>query len=549
MMKLNLLPITADHLSPQGGQADSTRQVVVTMGVVGVVTLLIALVNYINLATARSGLRAREVAMRKVLGANRAALVRQFIGEAILLVALSALISLALAELSLPMVNAAIGLSLSIPYGMVVPALAALAIVVGIGAGLYPAVLLSRFPAASVLASARSPGGGRSGARVRELLVIFQFALAIAFIVGTIVLSAQTAHMRDADLGFDREGLIVVRSLVETDTGQRQSMLAAFRALPMVRAVTVADNNAGGSDNNNANSVPIPGKPGDGPSLRQIMVGPNFFGTYGAHLVAGRLFDDAHGADDFSKRTKGGTVNIVINRRAVGVLGFSSPAAAIGKTVGSGKYLYFHIVGVVDDMRFFSPRSTMDPTYYLYQPQLDDYAVATLRYSGSRQAAMDAVKRAWLQIAPQIPFDAATADQRLADLYKSDDHAVNLFTIGALLAVLIGCVGLWGLASFNTSRRVKEIGIRKTLGASSSDIVTLLVGQFLRPVLIANLVAWPLAWVALRKWLAGFDDPVALSPLYFLAASLLALVIATLTVSVQSLRAARSTPVWALRHE
>ena len=172
-----------------------------------------------------------------------------------------------------------------------------------------------------------------------------------------------------------------------------------------------------------------------------------------------------------------------------------------------------------------------------------------LRFSGDPKAMLDAVRAVWRQEAPEVPFEGKTAVQNLETYYAHDDHTANLFTIGALLAVAFGCVGLWGLASFNTARRTKEIGIRKTLGASSGDVVKLLVGQFLRPVLIANLFAWPLAFLAMRTWLAGFDDRIALSPLFFVAATLLALAIAVLTVLAQSLRAARSTPAWALRHE
>ncbi len=200
-------------------------------------------------------------------------------------------------------------------------------------------------------------------------------------------------------------------------------------------------------------------------------------------------------------------------------------------------------------MRFFSPHVPMDATYYTYWSHYLGAPVITARYAGRMDDAMDAVRDTWRKIAPEVPFDAAPADQDLAKLFEADDHAANLFTIGSVLAVLIGCVGLWGLASFNTSRRVKEIGIRKALGASSRDVVKLLVGQFLRPVLIANVIAWPLAWVAMRQWLAGFSDRIALSPLYFVAATLLALAIAVLTVIAQSLRAARATPAWALHHE
>ncbi|MCJ2189062.1 ABC transporter permease [Novosphingobium beihaiensis] len=545
-LQLRLLPIARRHLTPAGMQAASAKQTVVTLGIVGTLALLIAIVNYINLATARAGLRAREVAMRKVLGASRAVLVRQFIGEAILMAAIAGLISLAMAELGLPLVNAAGGLSLAIPYSLAVPALAVLVVLVGIGAGFYPAVLLSRFPAASVLSSSRAPGGGQAGSRAREILVIFQFALAIAFVIGTLVLGAQIAHVRNADLGFKRDGLIIVRSLAETES-QRGKLMTAFEKLPMIRSVTLGGSNAGGSGNNNADNVPLPGQPGPGPSLRWISVGKAFFSTYGAHLIAGRVFDDEHGSDDSTHRGRNDTRNIVINRQAVAVLGFASPQAAVGQIVGKGNPR--KIIGVIDDMRFFSPRVPMDATYYLYSPRTQGFAVATLRYSGDLRTAMAAVKRVWQQIAPEIPFDAASADQRLDELYKADDNAAHLFTIGAVLAVLIGCVGLWGLASFNTARRIKEIGIRKTLGASSFDVVKLLVRQFLRPVLIANLFAWPLAWLALRRWLAGFDDAITLSPLYFLAATMLALLIAVLTVITQSLRAARTAPAWALRHE
>ena len=523
----------------------------VTLGLVGVLTLLIAIVNYVNLATARAGLRAREVAMRKVLGADRAALLRQFLGEAALTVAAAALVGLILAELGLPLVNAAGGLSLTIPYGVVVPALAALVLVVGIVAGLYPAMLLSRFPAAAVLASARTPGGGQRGTRTREALVVFQFGLAIAFTIGAAVLVAQIRHVRQTDLGFRRDGLLVVRSTADSlvEPAQKRAVANALAALPQVKTMTFSNDAVGGSGENNSDNVPLPGVPGSGPSLSWVVVGPRFFATYGARLLAGRLFDDEHGSDDAQAQDLAKGVNIVINRRALSSLRLSSPQAAIGRTVGGHRPRT--IIGVVDDLRFASPRNPNAPTYYLYyrEPEKIDTAVATLRFTGDPRSVLAEVRGVWQRMAPQVPFEADTADQRLAEFYKADDRATRLFGIGAGLAVLIGCVGLWGLASFNTARRVKEIGIRKTLGASSADIVRLLVGQFLRPVLFANLLAWPLAYAAMRTWLSGFEDRVALSPLYFLGASLLAAVIALLTVLGQSLRASRAPPAWALRHD
>lgn len=549
--QLKLLPLTRMHLEPAGSASASAKITVITLGIVGLLTLLVAIVNYVNLATARANLRAREVAMRKVLGADRLALVRQFLGEAMFTVGIAALIGLILAELSLPLVNAAGGLSLAIPYVLVVPALVALTLIVGLLAGFYAALLLSRFPAASVLASARSPGGGRVGTRVREGLVVLQFGLAIAFMVGTGVLVAQTRHVRQSDLGFQRDGLMVLLSTRDSlvSSAQTRAVVSAIREVPSVRTVAIGNNAVGGSGEDNADNVPLPGVAGDGPSLRWIVTGSDFFKAYGTRLLAGRVFDDAHREDDSLGRDTSKVINIVINRRAVSTLGFRSPEDAVGKTVGGSRPRT--IIGVVEDMRFFSPREPTSASYYIYYREAErvSTAVASIRFTGNPRATMDAVRAIWQRTVPQVPFEAETADTQLTKFYEADDRATRLFAIGAGLAVLIGCVGLWGLASYNTQMRIKEIGIRKTLGASSGDIARLLVGQFLRPVLLANLLAWPLAFVAMRTWLAGFDDRVALSPLFFIGGSLLATVIAVLTVIGQSLRASRAAPAWALRHE
>jgi putative ABC transport system permease protein len=541
-------------------ETPGTALAVHTLGIVGVLTLLIAVVNYVNLATARAGLRAREVAMRKVLGAARAALARQYIGEAVATTAIAAFFGLALAEAGLPLVNAAGGLSLSITYlgleGVLLP-LMALVLVVGTLAGIYPALVLSRVPAAAVLASARSPGGGKAGTRIREGLVIFQFTIAIAFVVGTMVLIAQTRHVRASDVGFERQGLILVPSMGNSslNNAQRDTILHRFANLPGVTSVTMA-NKAPGPDNFQAQtSIDLPGHQGDGVSMMFYETTPGFFKLVGARLLAGRFFDLSHAGDINPNldQPRGGDGlkphSIIINRTAVTALHFASPQAAIGKVVGGGRNPLRTIIGVVEDMRFGDPRTPIPPEFYDFQPRDPFLAIGILRYSGDPRPVIDAARDVWRQEAPEVPFDAKTGTQSIETFYKQDDHAANLFTVGAVLAIAIGCVGLWGLASFNTARRIKEIGIRKTLGASSSQIAGLLVGQFLRPVLLANLFAWPLAFLAMRNWLAGFDDRIALSPLYFVGASALALSIATLTVLAQSLRAARAAPAWALRHE
>jgi putative ABC transport system permease protein len=547
---LPMLRVADTHLQPQGAERANRRVTVAALGIVGLIALLMAVINYVNLSTARAGVRAREVAMRKVLGADRQALVRQFIGEAVLTVAVSALGGLILAELSLPWVNAVGGMSLTMPYALVVPTLVVAAMAIGLAAGFYPALLLSRFPASTVLASARAPGGGRAGVRVREALVVLQFALATAFIIGTSVLVAQTRHLRETDLGFRRDGLMVVPSLAETgiSPSQARAMLAIFRELPGVRSVGSANVGAGVDGDAALDAIEMPGRPAPGVTIRVISVGPGFFDTYAPRLLAGRLFDDAHAADDASdwQKWKLGR-NIIVNLEATKRLGFASPQEAVGKTVGGA--MPRTIIGVIDQLRFFSPRTPDDTTAYQYHREGPPKPIAAVRFTGDARATLASARQAWLRLAPQVPFVAATADQRLAQFYEADDRTTRLFGMGAVLAVAIGCVGLWGLAAFNTQRRVKEIGIRKTLGASSADIAKLLVAQFLRPVMISNLMAWPLAFVSMRTWLAGFDDRIALSPLFFLGATLLAAAIAVLTVLGQSLRASRAAPDWGLRHD
>ena len=538
-------PIADFHL----GISDTLPQTVATLGIVGLVTLLIALTNYVNLATARSGLRAREVAMRKVLGADRGKVMRQFMGEAILTVAIAALLGLILAELGLPFVNAAGGLSLDIPYALVVPALVVLSIVAGVLAGFYPAMVVSRFQPAAVLASSRSPGGGKGGARVREALVVFQFGLSIAFMIGTAVMMAQTSYVRNADLGFEREGLLVMSTFNDSglDSAARGTLMARFREIPQVASVTSATMAVGGSGSNTGENVQLPGVPGPGPSVRKIDVGEKFFETYGIETLAGRVFSPEFGRDDATETEDEGNFNIVINRNAVPVMGFESPEDAIGKVVGGGRPRT--IVGVVDNVRYTSARAEIGPTFYVYKSELPDFAIATLKFTGDPRPVKEAVRAAWQESAGPLPLGMETSDERLEMFYQDDERTARLFAIGAGLAVLIGVVGLWGLASFNTARRTKEIGIRKSLGASASDIVKLLVGQFLRPVIIANLIAWPLAYYAMRTWLAGFDDRIALSPVFFIGASVIAILVAVLTVLGQSLRASRTAPAWALRHD
>lgn len=537
------------------------RAIVTTLMAVGLLTLLIAIVNYVNLATARAGLRAREVAIRKVLGGSRRALILQFLGEAIATVALAALIGLALAELALPFVNAAGGTTLAIRYwgaeGVLLP-IALLVLVVGVIAGAYPAFLLSGFHPAAVLASARAPGGGRAGRRLRGALVVFQFAVAIAFAISTAVMLSQTAHIANADVGFRRDGLIVIRSFTDggLDRARKSAILDSFRRLPGVTSVGAGLDAPGDQNETNTNTLNRPSTPQRNPNVSLVSTGPGYFDTIGTRLIAGRMFDPARGADDRGllsdeEKTRA-QLNIILNESAVRAIGFASPSQAIGAPIagiGSDE-ARSRVIGVVADQRFTSPREKVRPTSFFYTTAPIDNSFATVRFSGSPRAMLDRLEASWKRIVPKVPFEARTAQDNLYERwYKADAQRARLFTIGAVLAVVIGCIGLYGLAAFDTSRRVKEIGIRKTLGASTRDVLMLLLGAFMRPVVAANLVAWPLAFVAMRRWLAGFDDRIALSPWFFLLASLGAATIAAATVFGQAWRVARAEPAKALRYE
>ncbi len=542
--------------------APADAATVATLGIVGALTLLIAVLNYVNLATAQAGLRAREVAVRKVLGGTRQALTIQFLAEAVATAALAALVGLALCELALPVVNAAGGVSLRLDYfgahGVLIP-LAALVLVVGCGAGLYPAAILSRFQPAAVLASARTPGGGRISGRVREALVLAQFAISTGFMICTGVLLAQTHHVQTADLGFRRNGLIMVTSFrnSELNPAQRASLFETFRNAPGVVSVTQSDSAPGDDNNNNADNMLRQGQTGDGPAITWTITGPDYFSTYGARLVAGRWLDRAHGLDDEAGRTpesRDAATDVVLNETAVRTLGFASPRDAIGKIVqeSTSRHTWrrMPVAGVVADIRFHSPREQVRPMLYRLDSGDLSSPIVAIRYAGSDpRPVLARLQAGWRQVAPTVPFEATTVVENLASYYRPDEQRARLFTMGAVLAVVIGCVGLYGLASFTTARRVKEIGIRKTLGASTSDILKLLIGQFLRPVLLANLAAWPLAWLVMRSWLSGFDQRIGLGPQYFLAATALTLLIALGTVAGQAMGVARAEPAKALRHE
>jgi putative ABC transport system permease protein len=570
MLRLQLTPLTSLHFADMRSRWAMAPGVdvglVYALALVATLTLAIAALNYVNLATAQGAQRAREIAMRKVMGATRRAVALQVLAEAFAFSAAAVLVGLGLAELSLPLVNALIAGSLSLTYlgpGGVAPWALGLAVAIGLVAGAYPALFLSRFEAAPVLASARTPGGGRGEARARGVLIGAQFVIAIAFTVCALVVGAQARFVRETDRGFLRDHLILVDSLGAPALADRQTqLLDVLRSVPGVVSVTASMREPGVPSEGlepvrpaGATTAPV--------ALSDDLVSDDYLQTYGARLAAGRMFDRAHGQDDVAGASPyigaSGTavrnVDVVLNESAVRALGLGSPAQALGRRLftggggpdgGAGQ-----VIGVLKDMQFGSPKRPVSAVLYRYDSQaFGGGAIGAVRFAGVDTATMMVrLQGAWRRAAVSVPFAAKTAQEGLSDYFVPDEQRDRLFAMGSLLAVGIGCVGLYGLSAFNTACRFREVGIRKTLGASTADVLKLLLAQILRPVLIANLIAWPLAWFAMRSWLAGFDQRIALSPLFFIAASVLALAVASLTVIGQSLRLATSEPARALRHE
>jgi putative ABC transport system permease protein len=556
---LSFYPLRGVHL-----QDPKTRTNVFALGIVGVLAFLIAAINYVNLSTARAGMRAREVAVRKTLGATQGMLRTQFLCEALLTTVIAALIGLSLVELCLPLINAAGGLSLKLDYvaeGLPLALAAVFILLAGLLAGLYPAFVLAGFKPAQVLASSRTPAGGRWAVRTREALVVVQFTVVVAFLIMITGFFSQLQHMKTADIGFRRDGVLVSPSTYDPalHNGQRDAIWSAFRATPGVVSVTAGWTAPGDDYESDATTIVPDGYKGPTKAISWTIIGPDYFSTYGARLIAGRWLDPARGDDQYYQRDATGkrvlagageVRNAIINRKAVTLLGYASPQAAVGRTATFDQTRHIRIVGVIEDMRFHSPKTPLPATLYFFDPKPYDSPVTGIRYAGVPEAVMRArLADAWRSVAPEVPFKVISAADNLDGYYASDRNRSNLFSIGALIAALIGCIGLYGMAAFNTSRRSREIGLRKVLGASSGQVTGLLIGQFLRPVVLANIIAWPLAWFALRQWLSQFEDPIAISPLYFLAATAVAILIALVTVGGLALINARAEPGKALRHD
>ncbi|HEY0312797.1 MAG TPA: ABC transporter permease [Allosphingosinicella sp.] len=564
----HLVNVAAVHLGKaQGGSMapGNDRTTIITFAVIALLILAMAVVNFTNLATARASQRAREVALRKVLGASRKQLIWQFIGESIIVAVIAMVIALGLVELLIRPFSAFLDADIRLTYfgseGIALPVVL-LVTMVGVLGGLYPAFFLSRFQPAQVLkankSAAETPGSGR----LRSILVVGQFAVSIGLIICTAVIYFQTVYARTVDPGYQREHILQLEELSRYQLIDKGEAIAdQVRRVPGVDAAALT-NIGVATDNNSNTSVMVPGSPKPF-NIGNYGVDEGFKDAMGLTLVAGRWFDKARPLDDMTLpfplnpadekalAARGG--NVVMNELATRRLGFHNPADAVGKTLKAAlvenEYglVPVTVIGVVKDSRFRSIKLPLDPIMFSGSRSGGSFMV--IRFHGDPAAVRSNVERVWKGFTNEVPFSAKFSDDIIETLYKAEDARATTFAGFALLSVVVGCLGLFGLAAFTADRRTKEIGIRKVLGARVRDIVRLLVWQFSKPVIIANLIAWPVAWWLMRNWLNGFDTRIALGPVPFLLAGGLALAIAVGTVAGHAYRVARSNPINALRYE
>lgn len=507
----------------------------------GVFVLLIACVNFVNLSTARSVLRAREVGIRKVVGAHRHQLVGQFLGESMMVTGLALVLAIGLAEILLPLFNDLSGKQLVFfeqMDGMLILGLIGIALIVGLLSGLYPAFALSGFQTLSVL-----KGGIATSLRGRTFrngLVVFQFALSVLFLIATAVVYRQIDFMQHKDLGFDKDQVVMLDIFRADRTFQKplserlalryNEVKKTFLAHPNILKAT-ASRQRGPGDGGRMERVQADGVAGD-QKIRVQAVDEDFLDVYDIRLVAGQKFS-------FGQKN-----SFLVNEMAVRRFGWAN---AVGKVIEVGDRAGM-VVGVVKDYHSRSLYEPIEPVILLMSPP--DFLHVSLKIDGKDVSnTLSFLEQTWLQWIPKRSFRFHFTDDWLNRAYRDDVKFGEIARVASVFAIFVACLGLFGLTSFMAVRRTKEIGIRKVLGASILDVVVMLSKDFLKPVVLANVIAWPVAYWAMERWLADFTYRTELSFWLFVWSACMVIVMAVVTVSYQAIRAARANPVTALRYE
>ncbi|MCC3861131.1 ABC transporter permease [Pseudemcibacter aquimaris] len=544
--------------SPAGvvGKAGGDINVVIGFISVAVLLVVIATVNYINLATARAMKRAREVGIRKVMGASKKQLILQFLGESIFITMLAALVSIAFVEMALPFFNEALMRDIGFDFignPMNILMLLFGALIIGIIAGTYPAFYLSSFNPARVLKTNQTRS---ASVFLRQFLVFLQFSIAIGLIAGTTVVVRQTLYATNMDPGYEKEGVMLIRNLRSNGLLDQVELLdQQLETVQGIEEVT-ASQFVPTDPWDSTSSMNIVGNPEDPFTMSRLAHQADFFDLYKLNLRAGRSLDETRESDKLlSIPDEEGVIvnaNAVINETAMRQIGFSNPEQILNTRlrwgVGNNRSVHFTVVGVIEDFHLRSIHNAVRPMLYFNSPAF--FRTLSLRYATNDFPGMIAeLERKWADLAPGIPLGYQLLDDQVDQFYASEQRQMKVFVSFAIVAIIISSVGLLGLTAFTAEKRTREISIRKVLGARTIDILALMVGQFSKPVLLANLVALPLAWWLMQNWLSGFVYRIDLSITWFITAGVAAMVIAWVTVISYSMKAAKTNPAIALRYE
>jgi putative ABC transport system permease protein len=520
----------------------------------GLLILLIACVNFMNLSTARSASRAKEVGLRKVVGAMRRQLIRQFFGETLLFSVFSMFLALILVNAFLAPLNNLTGQFIrfeDIARMSIIFSLIGIVFLVGLLSGSYPALFLSAFQPANVLKGIFKTG--RKGSMFRKILVISQFSITIALIVCTFILGRQLQFIHNRDLGFKKDQILVIRNNSIEGSRNIQPLKTALLQNPRIKGVSGSLQLP--SSIGMYNNITWEGAPqGEEIELIHNSVGYDFLDTYEIELIAGRDFSPEFPADHRNTRGASGDFlnagSVILNEEAVRRFGWED---AIGKkviqTFGDARY-YYTVIGVIKDFHFSSLKYAIQPMNLFLSLDSNRYVSVNIQ-NQDVPGILSFIEETWNRINPAYPMDYFFLDSAFERRYRSEERLLRLFGYLSTLAIFIACLGLFGLASFAAEQRTKEIGIRKVLGAPVSGIVVLLSKEFTRWVLVANIIAWPLAYLAMHSWLQGFAYRLNLNSQigFFLMAAVGALFIAWITVSFQAVKAAIANPVDSLRYE
>ncbi len=509
---------------------------------IALIILLIACVNFMNLATARSAKRSMEVGLRKVVGASRTQLIQQFLGESLMFTCFALMFALVIVSATLPSFNSLTGKEISINYlynPFLLGGLVLILIFVGLTSGSYPAFFISRYQPAIVLKGSKSTGSKKS--LLRRGLVVLQFSISIILIISTTVVLNQLDFLRNKKLGFDKDHVVVVPITANSFRQNSESVKENFMQNPNIINATITHSVPGG---NTAGDVirMVKEEGTQTMTVRMIYTDHDYLKTMGMEIVDGR---------DFSKdMSTDASEAFIINEAAVRAWQLEKPLETQLEWGGPqyGKEKKGKVIGVVKDYQFQSLKDEINPLVIQIEPQDTNVYAIRVRPEAIPET-LQFIETKWKEIDPAHPFEYYFMDESFDRLYRSEEKLSQIFSIFSSLAIFIAALGLFGLALFMVEQRTKEIGVRKILGASLGNIFVLISKEFVYLVLIANFVAWPLAYLLMRKWLQNFSYRIDMGIWIFVLAGAIALAIALLTISFQAIKAALADPVKSLRYE